>query len=274
MGKWSSASWLFLVRNIQRTKDSLFSYLIFADEKKTIKPASAGGQGNPIEILFHARLLKIFNTIIAGGQKYIVQGIFFKFALGMFFTLPRQNHLSYILFSPPRLSSCLTFSLQQRRFAWDLWRRWICHVISTPSPPSPDGYLTLFLHFVSLQESSITWSERSSWLFQFWSFSPSSSSHGNAQNCNKCVSDLSISPSLIQALIDYMGFRLIAISILPVNHGNALSVSSLICWWLLQDTLKYGSGDAGVTIHNDDATLSSLMKEAAAKMNIKVLLPP
>ena len=105
MGKWSSASWLFLVRNIQRTKDSLFSYLIFADEKKTIKPASAGGQGNPIEILFHARLLKIFNTIIAGGQKYIVQGIFFKFALGMFLrSLARQQLLSCILFpSPPTI---------------------------------------------------------------------------------------------------------------------------------------------------------------------------
>ena len=53
-----------------------------------------------------------------------------------------------------------------------------------------------------------------------------------------------------------------------------LTTILLIYWWLLQDTLKYGSGDAGVTIHNDDATLSSLMKEAAAKMNIKVLLPP
>jgi len=38
----------------------------------------------------------------------------------------------------------------------------------------------------------------------------------------------------------------------------------------LQDTLKYGSGDAGGTIHNADETLSSLMKEAAVKMNIKV----
>lgn len=55
-------------------------FYIYTDEKKTIKPASAGGQGNMPPLSLLCRPLIIFT---AGGQKYIVQGIFFKFALGV-----------------------------------------------------------------------------------------------------------------------------------------------------------------------------------------------
>jgi len=59
--------------------------LISADERKTIKPASAGGQGNKSSYF----LLPPANSRTAGGQKYIVQGIFFKFALGNVFSYHR-----------------------------------------------------------------------------------------------------------------------------------------------------------------------------------------
>jgi hypothetical protein len=57
-------------------------------------------------------------------------------------------------------------------------------------------------------------------------------------------------------VIDYLGFRLIAITILPINST----------------TLRYGSCDAGVTIHCEDPTLNKMMKQAARKMNLRVRL--
>ena len=54
------------------------------------------------------------------------------------------------------------------------------------------------------------------------------------------------------ALVDYLGFRLIAISLLPINKS----------------TLVYGSNDGGNTIHNDDLHACATMKRAADILNI------
>lgn len=35
-------------------------------------------------------------------------------------------------------------------------------------------------------------------------------------------------------------------------------------------TLRYGSSDGGKTVKTDDPTLNDLMKQAAARMNLKV----
>lgn len=54
-------------------------------------------------------------------------------------------------------------------------------------------------------------------------------------------------------LMDYRGYRLIATTKLP------LSSASLI----------YGSADGGITVHKDDNVMNEMMKQAAAKLNIK-----
>lgn len=54
-------------------------------------------------------------------------------------------------------------------------------------------------------------------------------------------------------LIDYRGFRLIAMSILPLYYGG----------------LVYGSNDGGLSIHADDPLMNHMMKRAAKKLNIK-----
>jgi hypothetical protein len=54
-------------------------------------------------------------------------------------------------------------------------------------------------------------------------------------------------------VIDQRGFRIIATTRLPIN----------------KETLKYGSGDGGQTIHKDDKRLNRLMKRAAKTINIK-----
>jgi Clustered mitochondria len=56
----------------------------------------------------------------------------------------------------------------------------------------------------------------------------------------------------IMVIVDYMGFRLIAMSVLPVSR----------------DTLIYGTADAGRTVHNDSAEFASLMARAANRLNI------
>ena len=55
------------------------------------------------------------------------------------------------------------------------------------------------------------------------------------------------------ALVDYLGYRLIAISVLPIT----------------KDTLVYGSADAGVTLHNSNPTLARKMKLAGEMLNLK-----
>ena len=57
----------------------------------------------------------------------------------------------------------------------------------------------------------------------------------------------------LMALVDYGGFRLIAMSILPISEG----------------TIIYGSNNSGVTIHKVNPQLNAIMKEAAQQLNIK-----
>ena len=52
---------------------------------------------------------------------------------------------------------------------------------------------------------------------------------------------------------DVTGFRLIAISLLPISG----------------DTIVMGSHDGGHTVHNDDTVLAGLMQRAATTLNIK-----
>lgn len=57
----------------------------------------------------------------------------------------------------------------------------------------------------------------------------------------------------LMSVIDYRGFRLIALSILPISKR----------------TLVYGSSDGGRTVHADIAQLNQKMKEVARNLNIK-----
>ena len=54
------------------------------------------------------------------------------------------------------------------------------------------------------------------------------------------------------ALVDYFGFRLIAISLLPIGEG----------------TLVYGTGDAGKTIYASDEKFNAIMERTAARLNL------
>ena len=58
----------------------------------------------------------------------------------------------------------------------------------------------------------------------------------------------------LMSLIDYGGFRIIATSLLPIDSS----------------TLKYGSADAGVTVHDDIPELSAIMKRAGEFIGMKV----
>ncbi|KAH3742853.1 Histidine kinase A [Pelomyxa schiedti] len=57
----------------------------------------------------------------------------------------------------------------------------------------------------------------------------------------------------LMAVIGFKGFRVIALSVLPVNK---------------EQTLKYGTADGGEIIHNDDTILSRKMANAAAEINL------
>ena len=57
----------------------------------------------------------------------------------------------------------------------------------------------------------------------------------------------------LMALVDYRGFRLIAMSLLPIN-------SATIC---------YGSPDAGQNVYNSDSHMSMLMQKASFLLNLK-----
>ena len=59
------------------------------------------------------------------------------------------------------------------------------------------------------------------------------------------------------ALVDYKGFRLIAMSILPLKGSR---------------TIKYGSNNAGneLIVHDDDEKLSSSISEASKRLMLKV----
>lgn len=57
----------------------------------------------------------------------------------------------------------------------------------------------------------------------------------------------------LMCLVDYLGFRLQALSLLPIHGG----------------TLVYGTADGGRTMHNTDGRLSQQMMVAGAKLNLK-----
>jgi hypothetical protein len=57
----------------------------------------------------------------------------------------------------------------------------------------------------------------------------------------------------LMALINYMGFCLVAMSLLPISSK----------------TLKYGSSDSGVTVHADDDDLFNKMADTAKRLNLK-----
>lgn len=57
----------------------------------------------------------------------------------------------------------------------------------------------------------------------------------------------------LMALIDYRGFRMTAQAYLPLGPNS----------------LRYGSSDAGRTIHKDDPTMNELIKQAAEILNIR-----
>nr|BAJ94575.1 predicted protein [Hordeum vulgare subsp. vulgare] len=54
-------------------------------------------------------------------------------------------------------------------------------------------------------------------------------------------------------LIDYLGFRLVAMTLLPIDSS----------------TIVYGSSDAGHTIHNSNLDMENCMKEISSKFNLK-----
>ena len=57
----------------------------------------------------------------------------------------------------------------------------------------------------------------------------------------------------LMAYIDYRGFRLTAISVLPLSAGS----------------LAYGSNDVGRTVHSSNARLNDMMQEAGRILNLK-----
>ena len=56
----------------------------------------------------------------------------------------------------------------------------------------------------------------------------------------------------LMALIDFLGVRLIAMSVLPISSK----------------TLVYGTADCGVTVHKDNEELSSLIEKAASRLHL------
>ena len=56
----------------------------------------------------------------------------------------------------------------------------------------------------------------------------------------------------MMALVDYRGFRLIAMCLLPIRG----------------DSLIYGSKDAGNTVHNRDPAFAKLMADAGKRLNL------
>ncbi|PRP84981.1 hypothetical protein PROFUN_07366 [Planoprotostelium fungivorum] len=57
----------------------------------------------------------------------------------------------------------------------------------------------------------------------------------------------------MMALVDYLGFRVVAMAVLPID----------------KTTLRYGSDDGGATVHDDDAELSEKMRVAAERLKLK-----
>lgn len=65
------------------------------------------------------------------------------------------------------------------------------------------------------------------------------------------------------ALIDYLGMRLVATTILPIGSDTLGKLTCSI------DSIVYGSSNGGITMHNSVPQVSELMKQAALRLNIK-----
>eukprot|EP01126_Amoeba_proteus_P028128 TRINITY_DN27796_c0_g1_i1.p1 TRINITY_DN27796_c0_g1~~TRINITY_DN27796_c0_g1_i1.p1 ORF type:complete len:158 (+),score=23.81 TRINITY_DN27796_c0_g1_i1:65-475(+) len=66
---------------------------------------------------------------------------------------------------------------------------------------------------------------------------------------NCCVPGLNVP---LMSLIDYRGYRVVALSILPID----------------QTTLVYGSSDAGITVHRKDPQMNHMMMQAGKILNL------
>jgi hypothetical protein len=140
------------------------------DSKKTIKPLSFGG--------------------IAGGEKYKVQGILFKFAVDTNLRLKGYVSFDYWMYGGFRRSD---------------------HFAAKAAGHELKGLISYY--------------------------------SANVDGLN----------FPLMALIDYRGFRLIAMSIVPVNST----------------TLRYGSADAGSTVHADLPELNAKMEAVGRALNLK-----
>lgn len=138
-------------------------------EKKSIKPVALGGQ--------------------AGGSKFMVQGILFKYALDV------------------RIGG------NKRREKW--------------------------LYGGKRRDDAAAMKAASNELLGLSSFI-------------KCNSTNTIRFPLM-ALIDYCGYRLVAVSTLPINT----------------ETIVYGSADAGRTVHNESEEVSNVMQEFGHDLNLR-----
>lgn len=58
----------------------------------------------------------------------------------------------------------------------------------------------------------------------------------------------------LMAIVDYMGFRLLATTVLPINSTT---------------TLIYGSADGGLTVRNSDPSFTTFIANSATKLNLK-----
>jgi hypothetical protein len=57
----------------------------------------------------------------------------------------------------------------------------------------------------------------------------------------------------LMAIIDYVGYRLVAVSTLPIN----------------KKTIVYGSADAGRTVHNSDPVAANIMQQLGKTLNLR-----
>jgi hypothetical protein len=72
-------------------------------------------------------------------------------------------------------------------------------------------------------------------------------------------------------LIDYRGYRLTCISLIPIDKVRAarLLQERASAEGALQTTIIYGSCDGGHTVHADVEEMNELMQQAARKLNLK-----
>jgi hypothetical protein len=66
-------------------------------------------------------------------------------------------------------------------------------------------------------------------------------------------------------LIDYLGFRLVAMSLLPIDNTTvSIPFSIKLTLWIV-----YGTSDAGHTVHNSNEEMNTRMKKLGVKLHLK-----